>query len=46
MMLTGHASQGPNGLALGTRLFSRKLCKADYGHHGEMSLWQTYGLQA
>lgn len=26
------------------RLFSTKTCLADAGHHGEMSLWQTYGL--
>jgi hypothetical protein len=25
-----------------TRLFSIKTCQADVGHHGEMSLWQTY----
>ena len=31
-------------LPFGTRLFSRKRCKADTGHHGEMSLWQTYGV--
>ena len=26
--------------------FSTKTCQADYGHHGEMSLWQTYGVRA
>ena len=31
-------------LPFGTRLFSMKKCKADTGHHGEMSLWQTYGV--
>jgi len=25
-----------------TRLFSTKTCSANDGHHGEMSLWQTY----
>lgn len=29
-------------LSPSTRLFSSKKCKADVGHHGEMSLWQTY----
>lgn len=27
-----------------TNLFSNKTCKADAGHHGEMSLWQTYNV--
>ena len=31
------------GLPMGTRLFSKKVCQADYAHHGEMSLWQSYG---
>lgn len=31
-------------LPFGTRLFSTKKCNADAGHHGEMSLWQTYGV--
>ena len=31
-------------LAFNTTLFGTKKCKADYGHHGEMSLWQTYGV--
>lgn len=31
-------------LPFGTRLFSSKRCRADTGHHGEMSLWQTYGV--
>lgn len=35
---------GDRGLPFGTRLFSRKVCRADNGHHGEMSLWQTYGV--
>ena len=35
---------GERGLSFGTRLFSKKICRADYGHHGEMSLWQTYGV--
>jgi hypothetical protein len=30
-------------LPFNTTLFGTKKCKADYGHHGEMSLWQTYG---
>ena len=34
---------GARGLPFATRLFSRKICAADYAHHGEMSLWQTYG---
>lgn len=37
---------GDGGLPFSTRLFSRKTCHADLGHHGEMSLWQTYGLLA
>ena len=35
---------GEKGLPMDTPLFSRKLCHADYGHHGEMSLWQSYGV--
>ena len=35
---------GEDGLPFGTRLFSRKVCRADFAHHGEMSLWQTYGV--
>jgi len=41
----GDAKQGlvpMQSLPPSTRLFSNKTCKADYGHHGEMSLWQTY----
>ena len=34
---------GPKGLPMATRLFSKKTCRADEAHHGEMSLWQTYG---
>eukprot|EP01052_Picozoa_sp_SAG31_P028154 SAG31_NODE_2693_length_5236_cov_23.769905_5_plen_212_part_00 len=34
---------GMNGLPLNTKLFSKKICHADYAHHGEMSLWQSYG---
>ena len=34
---------GDKGLPFATRLFSKKTCHADYAHHGEMSLWQTYG---
>ena len=34
---------GEGGLPFSTRLFSKKICRADYAHHGEMSLWQTYG---
>ena len=34
---------GMNGLPLNTKLFSKKVCQADYAHHGEMSLWQSYG---
>jgi hypothetical protein len=30
-------------LPFNTTLFGTKTCQADYGHHGEMSLWQTYG---
>lgn len=43
----GDADQGLNSLRalpLDTQLFSIKHCKANYGHHGEMSLWQTYGV--
>lgn len=29
-----------------TTFYSSKTCHADYGHHGEMSLWQTYGVRA
>ena len=35
---------GEKGLPMDTPLFSRKVCHADYGHHGEMSLWQSYGV--
>ena len=35
---------GDKGLSMSTRLFSKKVCRADYAHHGEMSLWQTYGV--
>jgi len=35
---------GDKGLPMSTRLFSKKVCRADYAHHGEMSLWQTYGV--
>merc|ERR1712039_428815 len=31
-------------LSYETRLFSTKKCRADTGHYGEMSLWQTYGV--
>ena len=31
-------------IPLNTTFFSVKRCSADAGHHGEMSLWQTYGL--
>ena len=30
-------------LPFNTTLFSKKVAKANFGHHGEMSLWQTYG---
>lgn len=36
----------PHTLSFGTTLFSKKRCSADHGHHGEMSLWQTYGVFA
>ena len=42
----GDAEEGLNPalyLPFNTTLFGVKRCKADYGHHGEMSLWQTYG---
>ena len=33
----------PLRLPFNTTLYGVKRCQADYGHHGEMSLWQTYG---
>ena len=36
--------QAPFHLPFNTTLFGTKKCRADYGHHGEMSLWQTYGV--
>ena len=42
----GTAEEGLNPafrLPFNTTLFGTKTCRADYGHHGEMSLWQTYG---
>jgi hypothetical protein len=35
---------GEKGLSMSTRLYSKKVCHADYAHHGEMSLWQSYGV--
>lgn len=35
---------GEKGLPMSTRLYSKKVCHADYAHHGEMSLWQSYGV--
>jgi hypothetical protein len=35
--------QPPLRLPFNTTLFGKKKCKANRGHHGEMSLWQTYG---
>ena len=45
----GTAEEGlnpPPVLAFNTTLVSTKRCRANYGHHGEMSLWQTYGAWA
>ena len=36
--------QAPFSLPYATNLFSTKRCAANTGHHGEMSLWQTYGV--
>jgi hypothetical protein len=43
----GAAEEGLNPalrLPLNATLYSYKKCRAGFGHHGEMSLWQTYGV--
>ena len=42
----GFVCNPPPMLAFNTTLVSTKRCRANYGHHGEMSLWQTYGAWA